>query len=288
MRRVLLSILLVLIFLTGCVHHSPYRDEYFFQAMGEDSEVVFTADTTRMKSGGYLIGFDDPLLDELLERSERVNAAFYTDSSEYPAAKESYKVYGGLEGNYGKRTVNTALTINKEFYAQREDGIKYYTNGVYQVRVPKSGLLLFSNDSYADAYRRTVKDRVIRIDPVTAARLGDSVFGLYVRNPETMIELGFELPQAVLMKMQDAIIYVIENGEDLSLNADVRMETESLAKTFTTLVRNKILADLKRGGVKPDFKALSKQYYQDGTTACVRDYPIEREQLIKLTGMVAR
>ena len=279
MRRVLLYSV-VLLLLTSCVHHSPYREEYYFQAMGEDSEIVFTADAVRMKAGGYLIGFDDPLLTELSERSERVNAAFYTDSQEYPAPKSSYKVYGGLEGNFGKKTINTALAMNKSFEKEKVDGIKYYTNGTYQVRVPKNGLLLFSNDSYPDAYRKTVSDRVIHIDPVTAAKLGDSVFGLYVKRPETMIELGFELPQAVLMKMQDAIVYVIENGEDLSLNADVRMEAENLAKTFTTLIRNKVLADLKR--------ALSKQYYQDGTTACVRDYPISREQLIKLTGMVSR
>lgn len=287
MRRVLLYCTILLL-LTSCVHHSPYREEYYFQAMGEDSEIVFTADTDRMKAGGYLIGFDDPLLSELAERSERVSAAFYTESREYPAPMDSYKVYGGLEGNFGKKTINTALSLNKSFEKEKVDGIKYYTNGSYQVRVPKNGLLLFSNDSYPNAFRRTVSDRVIHIDPVTAAKLGESVFGLYVKRPETMIELGFELPQAVLMKMQDAIVYVIENGEDLSLNADVRMESESLARTFTTLIRNKILADLKRGGTKPDFKALSKQYYQNGATASVRDYPISREQLIRLTGMVGR
>ena len=35
--------------LTGCVHHTPFEEEYFFQAMGKDGEIVITADTTKLK-----------------------------------------------------------------------------------------------------------------------------------------------------------------------------------------------------------------------------------------------
>ena len=46
-------IALALIVLTGCVHHTPYTEEYYFQSLGEPSEIVVTADLDKMKEGRF-------------------------------------------------------------------------------------------------------------------------------------------------------------------------------------------------------------------------------------------
>ncbi|MCR5731935.1 MAG: hypothetical protein K6G51_03215 [Sphaerochaetaceae bacterium] len=287
MKKVLLYCSVVLFLLTSCVHHSPYKEEYFFQAMGEDSEIVITADATRLKEGGYLVGFNDPLLLELLDRSERVNVALTTDTEEYPAKFSDYTYYGGLEGNFGPFIINNALYYSKDFKEIESDGISYYQSKSLEAEVPRGGLLLFSRENYPSIYKKTYSDRVIYIDDVTAERLGDSVVGIYIRKPQTMFDLGFDIPQSVFLKMEEAIVYIIEDGENLSLNADVTMESESNAKTLITLIRNKELFNLKKSGIKPDFKELSNKYYYDGNIAMVRNHNISKGDLIKLINTVS-
>ncbi len=275
MRKIAL-LLLVLIVFTGCVHKSPFVEEYYFQAMGEPSEIVITADVNKAKEKGLLIGVNDPLMSELLDRSERVSLALYqdsySDSDPYPAEISDMDFYGALEGNFPKLT-NTALSWSKEFHKEKSEGVKYYTNDSesIEVAVPKTGVLLFANKDYEKAYSKTIKDRVIYIPEDTAKTLGTAVFGLYVQSPETMFELGFELPKSVVVQMQDAIIYVLEKEGSFYLNADITMDTESLAKTLNTLLRNQVVAEIRRSGERPDYRLLAEQYKVVGDVVSVRD-----------------
>ena len=288
MKKILLSCLVFLLFLTGCVHHSPYDKEYFFQAMGEDSEIIITMDADRLKDGGYLIGYDDPLLKELIKRSERVNIAFHTDTENYPSQFSDYSYYGGLEGNYGPLVVNNALRFNKDFEEVESDGISFFRSDLVEAKVPRGGLLVFSSDDYPSAYQKTVKNREIYIDPTIASRLGDSVIGLYLKDPKTIIDLGFDLPQTVIQKMREAIVYILEDGSDLSLNADITMENESSARTMTTLLRNWVLFNFRKMGKRPDIQELSKKYYYEGDSVKVRNHTLTKETLSKLTRPVTK
>lgn len=280
----LLFLLLSIISLTGCVHHSPFTEEYLFQAMGADGEIVLTADVNALKQKeGALVGFDDGVMKDLKERTDRLSVALYKEEyredDPYPASFGDFDFYGALEGNYGK-TLNTAISWSKEFHRVKDAPLKYYTNEeeTIQLAVPETGVLLFADHDYEMAYERLLSDRVIYIPEDTAATIGTSLFGLYVRSPRTMIELGFELPITVINQMSDAIIYVEERDGVYYLNADITMQDESLAKTLMQLLRTQVLAEIRGRGERPDIAALSQQYLQSGAVASIRDRVMSEEE----------
>ena len=128
-----LALLASVLVLSGCVHESPFTGDsgYFFQAMGRDSEIVLTADTGRVKEEmPSMLATGSSVMDELFDRSTRVSVAFYKDvyggEEEYPADLADFDYYGGLEGNYGSFTINTALAWSSQFHKEKVDGVKYY------------------------------------------------------------------------------------------------------------------------------------------------------------------
>lgn len=280
--------------LTGCVHHTPFEEEYFFQAMGKDGEIVITADTTKLKEKmPGVLATGNGVLDDIIARSERVSVAFYQDpplgEEAYPADLASLDYYGGLEGDYGSFTINTALSWSSQFHGEKEEGIRYYTDdgNTIELAVPVSGLLLFASQDYVQAYLDTVSERFTLIGDDTAKLLADSLFGLYVRSPQTMIDLGLGLPYSVIAKMSDAIIYVNVTDEGgYVLNADITMQSEDLATTLLSLLRQNVVAELRRQGQRPDFAALSRQYYNEGRLVLIRDMSLTKEQVDQLAGSI--
>lgn len=293
MKRFLPLILLPLI-LTGCVHHSPFdgTDSLFFQAMGKDGEMVVTADTDRLKTTMPDLLASDGIAGEIFDRSTRVSISFYKEEyggeEDYPADLSGFDWYGGLEGDYGSFTINTALSWSKEFHKEKEDGVKYYTDegGTIELAVPKSGLLLFASRDYVQAYIDTFEERIIRIGNDTAGKMASSLFGIYVKSPQTMIDLGFSLPYSVIVKMSDAVIYVNESQDGYVLNADITMQSEDLASTLLQLLRQQVIAELRRQGTRPDFQALSKQYSSDGSLVMIRDFPLSEDQMESLSSNI--
>lgn len=282
-------ILMMLAVLTGCAHQSPFADsdEYFFQAMGKDSEIVLTADSGKIRQTlPSALETGSAVLNELFDRSTRISVAFYKDSyggeADYPANLADFDYYGGLEGNYGSFTINTALAWSGVFHKEKEEGIKYYTDdqGSIQVAVPDSGILLFASQSYVQAYRDLIEERIIRISDETAARIGSSLFGIYVHSPQTMIDLGFELPYSVIVKMSDAVIYVNESEGKYYLSADITMQSEDLAATLLQLLRQQVVGELRRQGIRPDYQLLSQQYSSDGTLVMIRDFELTEDQML--------
>ena len=291
-----LALLASVLVLSGCVHESPFTGDsgYFFQAMGRDSEIVLTADTGRVKEEmPSMLATGSSVMDELFDRSTRVSVAFYKDvyggEEEYPADLADFDYYGGLEGNYGSFTINTALSWSSQFHKEKVDGVKYYTDDGHTIElaVPESGLLLFASRDYVEAYRRTVEERFVLIPDDTARTIASSLFGNYVRSPQTMIDLGFDLPYSVIVKMSDAILYV-NAGEDggYVLNADITMQSEDLARTLLQLLRQQVLAELRRQGVRPDYQALSQQYLSEGRLVMIRDFPLSEEQMNGLSSQI--
>ena len=83
MKKVLLSVL-TLVLLTGCVHHTPFTTEYFYQALGESGEIVMTADTERIKEGELDGVVDDSLKDNtVVKKSSRISASLMPDGDGY-------------------------------------------------------------------------------------------------------------------------------------------------------------------------------------------------------------
>lgn len=283
---VLLVISVIVLSLTSCSHTHEFKDGYYFQAMGEDSEIVVTVDTQKAREvRPSILGVNDSLLNSILEKSSRISVSLskdeYLEDDPYPADIASMDISGAIEGDYSKFMINTGLGFSKEFSKVKEDGVKFYSNEGRTIELgsPTNGVILFSNDSYAELYDNTIKNRVIKISDEKAKLLGESVMGLYVRSPQTMISLGFDLPYSVIIQMSDAVIYVIENEGVFYLYADITMKSPSLAKTLNTLLRNQVVAELKRLGEKPDFKALALQYYTEDDKVMIRDRVMSESEL---------
>ncbi|MDD7270541.1 MAG: hypothetical protein PUH25_01550 [Spirochaetales bacterium] len=285
-KRILLYCVIVLLILTSCTHTHEFKDGYYFQAMGEDSEIIVTVDTQKAREvRPTLLGVNDSLLSSILDKSSRISVSLskdeYIEDDPYPADIASMNISGAIEGDYSKFIINTGLGFSKDFSKVKEDGVKYYTNSENSIELgsPTSGVILFSNDSYKELYDTTIKNRVIKISDEKAALIGESVMGLYVRSPQTMIALGFEIPLSVIVQMSDAVIYVVEKDSVFYLYADITMKSSSLAKTLNTLLRNQVVAEIKRQGEKPDFKVLGQQYYTQDDKVLIRDRVMNEAEL---------
>ena len=285
-KRILLYCVIVLLILTSCTHTHEFKDGYYFQAMGEDSEIIVTVDTQKAREvRPTLLGVNDSLLSSILDKSSRISVSLskdeYKEDDSYPADIASMNISGAIEGDYSKFIINTGLGFSKDFSKVKEDGVKYYTNSENTIELgsPTSGVILFSNDSYKELYDTTIKNRVIKISDEKAALIGESVMGLYVRSPQTMIALGFEIPLSVIVQMSDAVIYVVEKDSVFYLYADITMKSSSLAKTLNTLLRNQVVAEIKRQGEKPDFKVLGQQYYTQDDKVLIRDRVMNEAEL---------
>ena len=285
-KRILLYCVIVLLILTSCTHTHEFKDGYYFQAMGEDSEIVVTVDTQKAREvRPTLLGVNDSLLSSILDKSSRISVSLskdeYKEDDPYPDDIASMNISGAIEGDYSKFIINTGLGFSKDFSKVKEDGVKYYTNSENSIELgsPTSGVILFSNDSYKELYDTTIKNRVIKISDEKAALIGESVMGLYVRSPQTMIALGFEIPLSVIVQMSDAVIYVVEKDSVFYLYADLTMKSSSLAKTLNTLLRNQVVAEIKRQGEKPDFKVLGQQYYTQDDKVLIRDRVMNEAEL---------
>ena len=169
-KRILLYCVIVLLILTSCTHTHEFKDGYYFQAMGEDSEIVVTVDTQKAREvRPTLLGVNDSLLSSILDKSSRISVSLskdeYKEDDPYPAYIASMNISGAIEGDYSKFIINTGLGFSKDFSKVKEDGVKYYTNSENTIELgsPTSGVILFSNDSYKELYDTTIKNRVIKI-----------------------------------------------------------------------------------------------------------------------------
>ncbi len=278
MIRRLLPLLSVIVIFSSCVHHSPFNaGEYYFQAMGRDSEIVMTVDAGKAKATDAVALPDNAVT----ERAERLSVALdpeTTAEEKYPLTVEDYTIYGAVEGNFGKTTTGIALSSMEGFDKVKSDSGTYYLSPGISVGVPENGLLLFSTGDYDEAYSRTVENREILIPYELSSLMASSLAAFYVKNPRTMLDLGFELPITVLKEMETAIIFIDKEENGFVMSANITMSSEKNAKTFTTLLKNNVVSEMLRKGEKLDFKQLSAMIYQDGQSAVVFRKPLSAEE----------
>ena len=278
-----LSVLAIAVAFTGCVHHSPFQSEYYFQAMGRDGEIVVTADASRVKEGNAELGSNP-----VMERTERINVALMPDESgTYPLPIENWTLYGALEGNFGKVLVPMAIGSMDGFEKVSIDGGKYYSNGKISMGVPETGILLFSTGDYEEAKERTLDKRSLLIPSKMADLMASSLFAIYVKSPRTMIDLGFDLPFAVLSSMNYAIISVDTSDSVHYMSATVDFSDERSAKTFSVLMRNLAVQRIRRAGERLDIKALSDMIRQEGSSVLILNKVMEDEEFSKYLDIVS-
>lgn len=273
-RKVLLAFAAALMF-TGCVHHSPFLSEYYFQAMGDDGELVMTLDAEALKNSSVSIPSN-----EILDRSERISVAMTPsqESSIYPLPLSSWTLYGAAEGNFGTLLV-PAVISHLDGFERGEGKTRYYTNGSISVGVPETGLLLFSTGDYLEAKDKTLDNRSILIPHSLAEEMASPLMSIYVSEPRTMIDLGFEIPYAVITGMEFALITITEEEGSFFLSATVSFCEERDAQTFMTLIRNMVVQQIRREGGKLDFKLLSEMIAKDGKRTLIRNMEMSKEDV---------
>ena len=102
---------------------------------------------------------------------------------------------------------------------------------------------------------------------------------IYVSEPRTMIDLGFEIPYAVITGMEFALITITEEEGSFFLSATVSFCEERDAQTFMTLIRNMVVQQIRREGGKLDFKLLSEMIAKDGKRTLIRNMEMSKEDV---------
>lgn len=283
---VLLSLALVL---SSCVHHTPFEEEYYFQALGESSELVVTADVKKVENSSLQeVLPTDGLGKTIVDRADRLNVALTPKVlDKYPLEISDYSLSGAVEGNFGSFTVNTALSWSKPFHKEKEDGVKYYTDGNLSAAVPKSGILLFTDSDYVDFYKKTFSERVKLIEDEIAIKMADSTAALFVRTPQTLLDLGFELPDTALKQIYTSYFMIDEIDGQLLLNGYMIMYDKSGARTMNTILRNQIIQSIKRSGQKVDIKAIGGFFEYEENIVTISSFPLEGEMKERALSLIS-
>ncbi len=239
-----ITIGVMLLLSVSCVHQSPFIDEHYYSALGESGEVVLTLDTK--KSAQVFDLSDSPLQPFLafLDRIDRISLSLYQEEG-----KEGFSYYGGMEGNIPSFLTNTMFLHDDSFTKVEEGEVRYYRNESLGIDVysPKSGLLLFASDAYLKAYTQTYTDRQTKIRQSLADRMGNAIFGFYGEGSQNLIDIGIEIPEAVLAKtVSMTVVFDTDEKEDITLGAILEMESDSLAKSLSILLKSQYISEKRR------------------------------------------
>ncbi len=278
MKIGILSSLILILLLTGCVHHSPFVDEYFFSSLGEEGEVVVTADVKRMREDGAVeILSDEEKENKLIKKSERVSLSLFNGD-----------VSGALEGDISKTMTNLALHLSSSFEKvdDGEDSLKWYSGNGLNVYSPESGIVLFTSGSYPEYYRRTIVERRKLIDDETAERMACSLFSFYVFEPEDLSLIGLDIPETVRSEIKETCLLFDMKEGSLLLSGFINTKSESSARALNTLMRNQIVQEKRRSGESVDYKALSSSFSLSGTTLKIEGYVLTGESRDKTLSLI--
>lgn len=298
MRGPVLVIGLCVLTLVGCVHRSPYVsiEETYFQAMGDPAEFVLTVDMEKAQPL-YSDSLDtvQGVAADMIEKADRVSVALHRDEPAteeealelpYPADLSSFDMYGGIEGDYSKFIINTALMYAKDFTTVHDGDVKYFKSkdGGFSLGMPKNGLILFSSDDWMSVYRKTWADRQLKIPADMAARMEGSMMGIYVASPRTMISLGFDIPLTVILQMDEALFLVSYDEQDRPvLDASIKMKSDRLANSLSMLIRSQYVAQLRRDGVQFNMAALKDLFVTNEDFFIINSMPLTETQLESVT-----
>ena len=291
MKKIAFVLLVIIVMLVGtsCVHHYPYEPEYWFQALGEDGEYVLTADVTRLQNGeGKEIVDPSILSNPVASKASRISLSLIAedpDEDTYPLPLSSFMVSGAIEGKYSPFIINNSLKFSGSVKV-KENGITRYKSGAMSIYAPMKNLILFSEGDYDYLYERTIENRWKYIDDETASAMASSLFSLYVFSPETLVDIGFEIPQTVLSEMTRTCILFDEKDGVLVMSGRIETTGDGTARALSTLFKNQIVQEKRRNGEKLDTKALSGMFTTKERIVIIDGYPLSGEMKEKAKSLM--
>lgn len=291
MKKIAFVLLVIIVMLVGtsCVHHYPYEPEYWFQALGEDGEYVLTADVTRLKNGeGKEIVDPSILSNPVASKASRISLSLIAEDPEedtYPLPLSSFVVSGAIEGKYSPFIINNSLKFSGSVKV-KENGIIRYKSGAMSIYAPMKNLILFSEGDYDYLYERTIENRWKYIDYETASAMASSLFSVYVFSPETLVDIGFEIPQTVLSEMTRTCILFDEKDGVLVMSGRIETTGDGTARALSTLFKNQIVQEKRRNGEKLDTKALAGMFTTKERIVIIDGYPLSGDMKEKAKSLM--
>ena len=284
MRRTVrfISLTLLLLFLlSSCVTRSPIGDEQYFQGLGLDGEFVITINVQLLDVDQF-IQSDDTAVNYITERMTRLSIALYDSKGTAGPVTEDFSefdYYGAVEGDFSKTLVNSALSVSSAFTSSKDKGTKLRffidTQSGLEAAVPANGIILFSTTDVVENYTQTYTEgRATHISDEDAAKLAASQVGVYVSNPRTMIDLGFDINEVALSNI-DSILMVMD---DDTISAEFRLKSDDLADSFSILIKAGYIGNLRREGKKVNVSELKEMFTQELSTVNVNGMKLSEEQ----------
>lgn len=284
MRRTVrfISLTLLLLFLlSSCVTRSPIGDEQYFQGLGLDGEFVITINAQLLDVDQY-IQSDDTAVNYITERMTRLSIALYDSKGTAGPVTEDFSefdYYGAVEGDFSKTLVNSALSVSSAFTSSKDKGTKLRffidTQSGLEAAVPANGIIMFSTTDVVENYTQTYTEgRAAHISDEDAAKLAASQVGVYVSNPRTMIDLGFDINEVALSNI-DSILMVMD---DDTISAEFRLKSDDLADSFSILIKAGYIGNLRREGKKVNVSELKEMFTQELSTVNVNGMKLSEEQ----------
>ena len=293
MKKSILSLLVVVFVLVGtsCVHHYPYEPDYWFQAIGDDGEYVLTADVERLRNGEGEELIDPSILSNpVAAKASRISLSLIAKEGTedlYPLPLSSFITSGAIEGKYSPLIINNSLKFSGSMKV-KENGVVRYTNGSMSVYAPMKNLILFTDGDYSSFYQRTIEERDKLIDDETAKAMASSLFSVYVFSPDTLVDIGFEIPQVVLSEMTRTCILFNEIDGVMVMSGRIETTGDGTARALTTLFKNQIIQETRRNGEKLDTKALAGMFATNDNIVLIADYPLSSSMKEKAKGIMTQ
>ena len=292
MKKIAFVLLVIVLMLVGtsCVHHYPYEPEYWFQALGDDGEYVLTADVSRLQNGeGKEIVDPSILSNPVSSKASRISLSLVAEEAPdevYPLPVSSFVVSGAIEGKYSPFIINNSLKFSGSTKV-KENGLTRYKSGAMSVYAPMKNLILFTEGGYEYLYKKTIDEREKLIDDETASAMASSLFSVYVFSPETLVDIGFEIPQTVLSEMTRTCILFDEKEGVLVMSGRIETTGDGTARALSTLFKNQIVQEKRRNGEKLDTKALSGMFTTKESVVIIDDYPLSGEMKEKAKSLMS-
>lgn len=293
MKKSILSLLVVVFVLVGtsCVHHYPYEPDYWFQAIGDDGEYVLTADVERLRNGEGEELIDPSILSNpVAAKASRISLSLIAKEGTedlYPLPLSSFITSGAIEGKYSPLIINNSLKFSGSMKV-KDNGVVRYTNGSMSVYAPMKNLILFTDGDYSSFYQRTIEERDKLIDDETARAMASSLFSVYVFSPDTLVDIGFEIPQVVLSEMTRTCILFNEIDGVMVMSGRIETTGDGTARALTTLFKNQIIQETRRNGEKLDTKALAGMFATNDNIVLIADYPLSSSMKEKAKGIMTQ
>lgn len=283
-RSIFLLLILAVVFLcVSCVHTTPLKDRMYIQSFGTDGQFVITVDSSRFNFEELAndAGIEmSSSISYLTDKMTRFSIVLFDKSGQYlsyPADFSTMDFEGSIEGDYSKTVLNTVLkTVDTFEKAKGSSGLKYFvdTQTGLEISIPSNGIILFSSSDVENNYNLALKTSDKVISDEIAQKLSSCAIGIYVSNPKTMLDVGLDIPQSSLENIE----YVLMTIDEDILSCEFKLKNDSLAKSFSVLIKASYVGDLRREGLPIDIKMLKEQFVQEFDLVYIKDLNLSDKQ----------